>query len=57
MAGLKDINMKPKLIMLFLLVGIVPLVFVSFWSSRMTSNALMDQSYNQLTAIRELKKT
>ena len=57
MAGLKDINMKPKLIMLFLLVGIVPLVFVSFWSSRMTSNALMDESYNQLTAIRAIKKS
>ena len=57
MAGLKDINMKPKLIMLFLAVGIIPLVFVSFWSSRMTSNALMDQSYNELAAIRQIKKT
>ena len=54
---LKDIKMKPKLIGLFLLVGIIPLVVVGWWSIRLASNALMDGSYNQLMAMREIKKS
>jgi len=40
MGGLGNIKMKPKLISLFLLVGVVPLAAVGFLSSRLSSNAL-----------------
>ncbi|MFO7780430.1 MAG: hypothetical protein R6W94_02255, partial [Spirochaetia bacterium] len=55
MFRLKDIKLKPKLISLFLLVGLVPLAVVGFWSSNMSGNALMSDSYAQLRAIRDIK--
>ncbi len=56
MVKLKDIKMKPKLIGLFLLVGIIPLLIVGWWSSRLASNALMEKSFSQLESVREIKK-
>lgn len=53
---LKDIKMRPKLMTLFLSVGLIPLVLVAWWSSRLATNALMDKSYAQLEAAREIKK-
>jgi methyl-accepting chemotaxis protein len=47
--------MKPKLIGLFLLVGLVPLAVSGWWSFRMAGDALMDSSYGQLKAMREVK--
>ena len=35
MAGLKNIKMKPKLIGLFLIVGIIPLALVGFWAANL----------------------
>ncbi len=52
----KNVKMKPKLIGLFLLVGVIPLALVGFWSAIQSTKSLMDQSFNQLTAIREIKK-
>ena len=57
MFRLKDIKLKPKLISLFLLVGLVPLAVVGFWSSNMSGNALMSDSYAQLRAIRDIKSS
>ncbi len=56
MIKLKDIKMKPKLIGLFLLVGIIPLILVGWWGSRLATDALMTKSYGQLEAVREIKK-
>lgn len=53
----KIIKLKPKLIGLFLLVGIVPLVLIGWWSCRQSSTSLTEQSYNQLKSISEIKKT
>ncbi len=53
--ALKNMRMKPKLILLFLLVGIIPLAFVGWWGSRLSSEALMQSSYNQLQAVRGIK--
>ena len=52
----KDIAMKPKLISLFLLVGILPLAVVGWWSSRHAAEALMEKSFSQLEAIRSIKQ-
>ena len=56
MNALKNIKMKPKLISLFLLVGLIPLTLVGGWSSKLANDALMAQSYAQLVAVREIKK-
>jgi len=56
MIRLNNIKMKPKLIGLFLLVGLIPLAIVGWWSSDKATEALMKKSYGQLTATREIKK-
>ena len=56
MRRLKDIPMKPKLIGLFLLTGLIPLVVVGVWSSILGTDALMEKSYGELRAVREIKK-
>lgn len=55
MLRLKDMNLKPKLIMLFLLVGLVPLAVVGYWASSLSSDAMMEQSYKELRGIRDVK--
>ena len=53
---LGNIKMKPKIILLFLIVGIIPLLFLGLWSGRQAKEALMTKSYSQLVAVREIKK-
>ncbi len=53
---LKDIRMKPKLIGLFLLAGLLPLTIVGIWSSMLATDALMKKSFDQLETVREIKK-
>ncbi len=48
--------MKPKLMGLFLAVGIIPLVIVGWWSSNLAKQSLMEKSYGQLQSVREIKK-
>jgi methyl-accepting chemotaxis protein len=57
MLRLKDIKLKPKLIALFLLVGLVPLAVVGFWASTLSGQAIMRDNYAQQRAIRDLKAT
>jgi len=56
MVRLNDIKMKPKLITVFILTGIIPLAIVGWWSSRNATDALMHASFNELKAIRNAKK-
>ncbi|MBL4903107.1 MAG: methyl-accepting chemotaxis protein [Desulfocapsa sp.] len=56
MLKLNNIKMKPKLILLFLLTGIIPLVVVGWWASQKATDALMLSSFNQLEALRSVKK-
>ncbi len=56
MFNLNNIKMKPKLITLFLLVGLVPLVIVGWWGSRLSENALMTKSFAQLDGVRTIKQ-
>ncbi len=53
---LKNIKMKPKLVMLFLAAGILPLVFLGVIGVMQSTDALMNKSYEQLVAVREIKK-
>lgn len=56
MFRLKNIKMKPKLITLFLIVGIVPLVLVGWLSSNTANDSLMKKTYDKLEAVRDIKK-
>lgn len=56
MLRLKNIKLTPKLIGLFLLVGILPLPAIGIWASQLSSRALMDQSFGQLRSARDIKE-
>ena len=56
MAGINDIRMTPKLISAFLLVGIVPLVFVAYFGIRKAEEIVIKQSYKHLQSIYEIKR-
>jgi methyl-accepting chemotaxis protein len=55
MFRLKNVKLKPKLIGLFLAVGLLPLAAVGYWAVHLSSEAMMEDSYAQLRAIRDLK--
>ncbi|MFP4205882.1 MAG: methyl-accepting chemotaxis protein [Spirochaetaceae bacterium] len=55
MFRLKNMKLKPKLVLLFLVVGIIPLAVVGFWAIQLSSDALMESSYHELEALREVK--
>jgi len=48
--------MKPKLIAMFLIIGILPLMTVGWWSSMEADRALMKKSFDQLEGFRNAKK-
>lgn len=67
MMRLADVKMKPKLVALFLLVGVVPLVLAAWLSYRQAGSALdgaeelsksslESQAFNQLVAVRDTRK-
>ncbi|MBU4297101.1 MAG: methyl-accepting chemotaxis protein [Desulfobulbaceae bacterium] len=57
MLNLNNVKMKPKLISLFLLAGLIPLSLVGWWGANLAKKALIKQSYNQLEGVREIKKS
>ncbi len=52
-----DINISKRLIIFFLLVGIIPLAVVGILAYSNSSKALEQQAMNQLIAVREMKKS
>ncbi len=56
MFNLKNIHLKPKLLGVFLAIGIIPLSLLGWWSSDSASTALNKQAYAQLESIRDIKK-
>ncbi len=55
MNWLNNINIKPKLIGLFLLVGLIPLGLVAWMAEQEADKALTESNYNQLEAVRQIK--
>lgn len=53
---LNKIRMSPKLIGLFLIVGIIPLAIIGVLSYMISSSALQQQAINQLVSLRDVKK-
>ncbi len=54
---MNDIRMKPKLIGLFLLTGLIPLLIAMAISYQNTSKELRTQSFNQLESVRDIKQS
>jgi methyl-accepting chemotaxis protein len=52
---IKDVRLKPKLTIFFLLVGLVPLAIVGWWATQSATDSLLDASYAQLKAVRGIK--
>ena len=57
MMRFKDISMQPKLITLMLLIGVIPLAVVAWLSTESAKEKLLEASYNQLTSMREVKRS
>ncbi|MFK5983995.1 MAG: methyl-accepting chemotaxis protein [Pseudomonadota bacterium] len=56
MPSLNNVRIKPKLISLFLFVGLVPLAIVAWFSLQKAEQALEQSNFNQLEAVRDIKK-
>ncbi len=56
MFSLNNIKMKPKLIGLFLVAGIIPIAIVGFFSNYKAQNALQHEAMGKLMAVREIKQ-
>ncbi len=56
MKRLKDVKIKPKLIGLFLAVGILPLILLGGIGAWLTSDAMTTQAFDQLESVREIKR-
>ncbi len=56
MIQLKDMKINRKLVLFFLLVGIVPLGVLGYLGADRIEKALMKKTYDQLEAVREIKK-
>ncbi len=54
--NIKNLAMQPKLIGLMLLISLIPLASVTFWSMNKSSEALHKSAINNLTAMRAVKK-
>jgi methyl-accepting chemotaxis protein len=56
MLSFKDIRIRPKLLILFLFIGLSAMLFVGWWASSRAKEALLEKSYAQLESIREIKR-
>ncbi len=55
MIQLKNVKLRPKLIGILLLVGLLPLTIAAVWAVRDSSAALMDSAFSQMEGVREIK--
>jgi len=57
MFKIKNIRLKPKLIGLFLLIGIIPMAIGGWWAGHLASSALTEQAFNKLAAVRVIRES
>ncbi|EAQ63984.1 hypothetical protein MED121_20481 [Marinomonas sp. MED121] len=56
MQKVKDLNLKTKFTLLFVLIGLLPIIVVSYISTQNSTIDAQEKVYNQLTAINQIKK-
>jgi CheY-like chemotaxis protein/HAMP domain-containing protein len=52
---LADLKIRPKLLILFLVSGILPLLIAGYYGSQLATTAMMEKSFNQLAAIQTIR--
>ncbi|MBA3011937.1 MAG: response regulator [Proteobacteria bacterium] len=52
---LADLKMRPKLIFLFVLTGILPLLIAGYYGSQLAATAMMEKSFGQLDAVQTIR--
>lgn len=50
-------SMRNRLLVLFLLAGLAPVIVIGLWAATLSDNALRQQAYDSLTTIRTIKGT
>lgn len=56
MLGFMNLKLAYRLIIIFLIVGVFPLIVVGVFSQLQAKNSLSNLAYNQLISIRDVKK-
>ncbi|MBF0379596.1 MAG: hypothetical protein HQL69_01175 [Magnetococcales bacterium] len=56
MLSLQNARIKPMLIWTYLLVGLIPIILSGYTGSSNSEEALLNQAFNQLKSVREIKK-
>ncbi len=52
---INNLKMKPKLIGFFLLVGLIPLIFIAMLSMNKAEDGMMKQAFNRLASVQSIK--
>ena len=56
MIGFKNIPMQPKLVGLFLAIGLLPLVLIGWLIGHQINKSLRERAFAQLETVREIRK-
>lgn len=51
-----NVRIRPKLIFLFLMTGVIPLAIVGLLGGKLATDSLMDKSFNQLITVQSIRK-
>ncbi|TKB48612.1 response regulator [Ferrimonas sediminicola] len=57
MIRLAELKIRPKLIALLFVTGVIPMVIVTLIATRLANDALINQSFDQLNAVQSIRKT
>ncbi len=52
-----DIRIRPKMVTLLVIFGVIPMISSAIFSARQASDALIEQSFEELNAIQSLRTT
>ena len=51
-----DMRIRFKLILLFIISGAVPLVVIGYFGARLSTDSLLDKSFDQLSTVQVIRK-
>ncbi len=52
---ISDLKIRPKLVILFILTGLLPLILACYYGSHLSVDALMEKSFSQLVSIQTIR--
>ena len=57
MSKLYDLSIRPKLVIAFLLTGVLPLIMTGYYGATLANKALMGKSFDQMASIQSIRAT